>query len=283
MREFQTFLVLAERPDRVVTRPEIYALVWGGQMAYRDRSVDVFVRKVRRKLEACRARAGSTSTPTSASGTGSPPSASPGSLLTTAPSRVEALIRRLVASECGSDIDPSGGSTMSAVATPVQPAPPIDPGRRPVPQPGAVDDRLQRARAGAGGGPVDCRCWSGRSSSRSSPRNLDEFFQVRVAGLKQQAAAGHPHALLRRAHAARAAVGDRGQGRAAGRAPRAALRRGRDARAERGGRQGAALGELERRPARRAEPAVPREDLPGPDAARGGLRAARSRTSRTCR
>ena len=51
VREFQTFLVLAERPDRVVTRPEIYTLVWGGQMAYRDRSVDVFVRKVRRKLE----------------------------------------------------------------------------------------------------------------------------------------------------------------------------------------------------------------------------------------
>jgi DNA-binding response OmpR family regulator len=50
VREFQTFLVLAERPDRVVTRPEIYARVWGGQMAYRDRSVDVFVRKVRRKL-----------------------------------------------------------------------------------------------------------------------------------------------------------------------------------------------------------------------------------------
>jgi DNA-binding response OmpR family regulator len=50
VREFQTFMVLAERPDRVVTRPEIYARVWGGQMAYRDRSVDVFVRKVRRKL-----------------------------------------------------------------------------------------------------------------------------------------------------------------------------------------------------------------------------------------
>ena len=53
VREFQTFLVLASRPDRVVTRPEIYALVWGGQMAYRDRSVDVFVRKVRRKLATC--------------------------------------------------------------------------------------------------------------------------------------------------------------------------------------------------------------------------------------
>ncbi len=53
VREFQTFMVLAERVDRVVSRPEIYARVWGGQMAYRDRSVDVFVRKVRRKLADC--------------------------------------------------------------------------------------------------------------------------------------------------------------------------------------------------------------------------------------
>ena len=53
VREFQTFMVLVQRPDRVVTRPEIYSLVWGGQMTYRDRSVDVFVRKVRRKLAVC--------------------------------------------------------------------------------------------------------------------------------------------------------------------------------------------------------------------------------------
>src|SRR4051812_7664171 len=52
VREFQTFMVLAERPDRVITRQEIYTLVWGRQMTYRDRSVDVFVRKVRRKLDA---------------------------------------------------------------------------------------------------------------------------------------------------------------------------------------------------------------------------------------
>jgi DNA-binding response OmpR family regulator len=50
VREFETFHVLAERYDRVVPRPEIYRLVWGSPMAYRDRSVDVFVRKVRRKL-----------------------------------------------------------------------------------------------------------------------------------------------------------------------------------------------------------------------------------------
>jgi DNA-binding response OmpR family regulator len=52
VREFQTFFALAQRRDRVVTRPEIYEIVWGGSMAHRDRSVDVFVRKVRRKLAA---------------------------------------------------------------------------------------------------------------------------------------------------------------------------------------------------------------------------------------
>jgi DNA-binding response OmpR family regulator len=50
VREFQIFMALAERRDRVVTRPEIYQLVWRRQMAYRDRSVDVFVRKLRWKL-----------------------------------------------------------------------------------------------------------------------------------------------------------------------------------------------------------------------------------------
>jgi DNA-binding response OmpR family regulator len=53
VREFQTFLVLAERRDHVVTRPAIYARVWGGQMTPRDRSVDVCVRKIRRKLNEC--------------------------------------------------------------------------------------------------------------------------------------------------------------------------------------------------------------------------------------
>lgn len=52
VREFQTLFVLAERADRVVPRDVIYDLVWGGPMAHRDRSVDVFVRKVRRKLAA---------------------------------------------------------------------------------------------------------------------------------------------------------------------------------------------------------------------------------------
>jgi DNA-binding response OmpR family regulator len=50
VREFQTFWALAQRPDRVLTRTTIYALVWGGTMSSRDRSVDVYVRKVRGKL-----------------------------------------------------------------------------------------------------------------------------------------------------------------------------------------------------------------------------------------
>jgi DNA-binding response OmpR family regulator len=52
VREFEVFLVLAERTDRVVPRQRIYDLVWTGPMPHRDRSVDVFVRKVRGKLAA---------------------------------------------------------------------------------------------------------------------------------------------------------------------------------------------------------------------------------------
>jgi DNA-binding response OmpR family regulator len=52
VREFELFFVLAKRLDSVVQRPEIYELMWGGEMPPRDRSVDVLVRKVRGKLEA---------------------------------------------------------------------------------------------------------------------------------------------------------------------------------------------------------------------------------------
>jgi DNA-binding response OmpR family regulator len=50
VREFEIFYALVQNRDRVVRRQELYDIVWGGRMAYRDRSVDVFVRKVRRKL-----------------------------------------------------------------------------------------------------------------------------------------------------------------------------------------------------------------------------------------
>jgi DNA-binding winged helix-turn-helix (wHTH) protein len=51
VREFQVLLVLARREDHVVRRTDIYDQVWGGEMKQRDRSVDVFVRKLRQKLE----------------------------------------------------------------------------------------------------------------------------------------------------------------------------------------------------------------------------------------
>jgi DNA-binding response OmpR family regulator len=52
LREFQVLVALAERRNRVVPRAELYELVWRRRMAYRDRSVDVFVRKLRLKLHA---------------------------------------------------------------------------------------------------------------------------------------------------------------------------------------------------------------------------------------
>lgn len=51
VREFELFLLLADRLDAVVQRPEIYTLMWGGEMPRRDRSVDVLIRRVRAKLE----------------------------------------------------------------------------------------------------------------------------------------------------------------------------------------------------------------------------------------
>jgi DNA-binding response OmpR family regulator len=51
-REFELLVLLAGSQGRVIPRDRIYERVWGYQMAHGDRSVDVFVRKLRRKLEA---------------------------------------------------------------------------------------------------------------------------------------------------------------------------------------------------------------------------------------
>src|SRR5205823_15031201 len=51
-REFELLQLLAEAPGQVLQREEIYQRVWGYAMAHGDRSVDVFVRKLRQKLEA---------------------------------------------------------------------------------------------------------------------------------------------------------------------------------------------------------------------------------------
>jgi DNA-binding response OmpR family regulator len=50
-REFELLQLLAEVPGQVVEREEIYQRVWGYAMAHGDRSVDVFVRKLRQKLQ----------------------------------------------------------------------------------------------------------------------------------------------------------------------------------------------------------------------------------------
>ena len=50
-REFELIQLLAAAGGRVLEREEIYQRVWGYAMAHGDRSVDVFVRKLRLKLE----------------------------------------------------------------------------------------------------------------------------------------------------------------------------------------------------------------------------------------
>jgi DNA-binding response OmpR family regulator len=50
-REFELIRLLAGMEGQVVEREEIYQRVWGYAMAHGDRSVDVFVRKLRQKLE----------------------------------------------------------------------------------------------------------------------------------------------------------------------------------------------------------------------------------------
>jgi DNA-binding response OmpR family regulator len=50
-REFELLTVLADGHGQVIEREEIYQRVWGYAMAHGDRSVDVFVRKLRQKLQ----------------------------------------------------------------------------------------------------------------------------------------------------------------------------------------------------------------------------------------
>lgn len=50
-REFELLALLADREGDVLERETIYQEVWGYAMAHGDRSVDVFVRKLRHKLD----------------------------------------------------------------------------------------------------------------------------------------------------------------------------------------------------------------------------------------
>ena len=52
MRELSLLVALARRAGRVVSRDELYAVVWQQPSRRYERSVDVYVGKLRQKLEA---------------------------------------------------------------------------------------------------------------------------------------------------------------------------------------------------------------------------------------
>jgi len=54
VRELDLLTALAERRDRIVSREELYRVVWEEQYRKSDRSVDVYVGKLRQKLERAR-------------------------------------------------------------------------------------------------------------------------------------------------------------------------------------------------------------------------------------
>jgi DNA-binding response OmpR family regulator len=51
VRELQLLTALVERTDRIVSREELHRVVWGEPYRKSDRSVDVYVGKLRHKLE----------------------------------------------------------------------------------------------------------------------------------------------------------------------------------------------------------------------------------------
>lgn len=51
VREFELLVAMARRLGAIITREELYRTVWGGELRAGDRSVDVYVSKLRSKLE----------------------------------------------------------------------------------------------------------------------------------------------------------------------------------------------------------------------------------------
>jgi DNA-binding response OmpR family regulator len=52
VREFGLLVAMARRIGAILSREELYDAVWGGELRAGDRSVDVYVSKLRTKLEA---------------------------------------------------------------------------------------------------------------------------------------------------------------------------------------------------------------------------------------
>src|SRR6516162_4655298 len=51
IRELRLLTELARRADRIVAREDLFRLAWGREMRLGDRSVDVYVRRLRVKLD----------------------------------------------------------------------------------------------------------------------------------------------------------------------------------------------------------------------------------------
>jgi DNA-binding response OmpR family regulator len=51
VREFELLVAMARRIGAILTREELYSTVWGAELRPGDRSVDVYVSKLRTKLE----------------------------------------------------------------------------------------------------------------------------------------------------------------------------------------------------------------------------------------
>jgi DNA-binding response OmpR family regulator len=51
VREFDLLVAMARRTGAIATRAELYGTVWGGELRTGDRSVDVYVSKLRGKLD----------------------------------------------------------------------------------------------------------------------------------------------------------------------------------------------------------------------------------------
>ncbi len=51
VREFELLAAMARRQGAIISREALYRAVWGGELRPGDRSVDVYVSKLRNKLE----------------------------------------------------------------------------------------------------------------------------------------------------------------------------------------------------------------------------------------
>ena len=49
-KEFELLLLLVSRPEKVFTRDDIYAAIWGEKIIVGDRTIDVHIRKLREKI-----------------------------------------------------------------------------------------------------------------------------------------------------------------------------------------------------------------------------------------